>query len=127
MENYLVILFFLFLGAIVAGTGILISMFISFKSPESDNKRTAYECGADLIGDAHIQFKVGFYLFALLFLVFDIESLFLFPCMKIFTQVISGDIVGIQFALIFWELTVFILILFGGLLYAWRKGALKWE
>ncbi|MCI5140101.1 MAG: NADH-quinone oxidoreductase subunit A, partial [Candidatus Electrothrix sp. AR1] len=79
------------------------------------------------IGGARIRFKVAYYIFALLFLLFDIETLFLFPCVKIFRAVVNGEIAGITHQLVFMELSIFIFILFSGLLYAWRKGVLVWE
>ncbi|MCI5168175.1 MAG: NADH-quinone oxidoreductase subunit A, partial [Candidatus Electrothrix sp. GM3_4] len=72
-------------------------------------------------------FKVSYYIFALLFLLFDVETLFLFPCVKIFRAVINGEVAGITTQLVFMELAVFIAILFSGLIYAWRKEVLVWE
>ncbi len=77
-----------------------------------------YECGVDSIGSAWIRFNVNFYLYALLFVLFDIETVFLYPW-------------AVSFRALGWpgfiEVIVFVLVLMGGLAYAWRKGALKWE
>jgi len=127
MESYTLIGFSVFLGAIFVGGAITISKMLAFHSPEGDRKVQPYECSEDPIGGARIRFKVAFYIFALLFLLFDIESLFLFPCMKIFKAVISGQMAGISSSVLFVELFAFILILFFGLIYAWRKGVLVWE
>lgn len=127
MIEYLPLVFYVFLGAAIGGGSILLGLLVGFRSPETKMKRRAYECGADTFGTARIQFKIGYYLFALLFLVFDIESLFLFPCMKIFQSVAHGNIPRIDFTLLLVELSVFIVVLFLGLVYAWRKGALRWE
>ena len=89
-------------------------------SPKSDNlnKREPYECGMETIGPTWVQFKVGYYLFAILFLLFDVEIAFLVPWAVVFKE--TGLV-----ALI--EILIFFFILGLGLLYAWKKGALKWE
>lgn len=127
MDNYLIISFFIFLGGLVAAVAISVSRLLSFRTIESEKKRDAYECGAELFSDARIKFKVGYYLFALLFLVFDIEALFLFPCVRIFKDIALGKIPGLTLPALFAELTIFVFILFLGLIYAWRKGALEWD
>lgn len=127
MDSYILIGCAAFLGTIFAGGAMLLAQLVSFRSPESLLKRQPYECSETPIGDARIRFKVAYYIFTLLFLLLDIESLFLFPCMKIFRAVLSGAIPGITKQLIFLELIVFICILFSGLVYAWRKGVLVWE
>jgi NADH-quinone oxidoreductase subunit A len=76
-----------------------------------------YECGETPIGSSWIQYNVGYYIFALLFVIFDVEVVFLFPWAVAFGKL------GL-FALI--EMFIFLLILIFGLVYAWRKGALKW-
>ncbi len=98
------------------GLAQLVSKLIA---PTSKNlqKLQAYECGVPTIGASWIQFNVGYYLFALIFLVFDVELMFLFPW-----AVVNKEM-GIT---AFIEIVIFIFILFLGLLYAWKKGALKW-
>jgi NADH-quinone oxidoreductase subunit A len=127
LNEYIIISFFLLLGTIIAGGAILVGKLISVKTPLSNHKHSAYECGAEPWGNARIQFKVGYYLYALLFLIFDIEALFLFPALKIFQSVIQGEIPGVSVLLIVVELAVFVFVLLSGLIYAWKKGALKWE
>jgi NADH-quinone oxidoreductase subunit A len=127
MESYILIGFTAFLGAIFAGGAILLAKLLSYRSPDSLHKRQAYECSETPIGDARIRFKVAFYIFALLFLLFDIESLFLFPCMKIFRAAVGCMAGGVTINLLYIELFFFMFILFVGLLYAWRKGVLVWE
>ena len=89
-------------------------------SPRSYNpqKGEAYECGIPTRGKSWMQFKVGYYLFAILFLMFDVEAVFLFPWAVILREVGVEGLVTIIFFL-------FILVL--GLVYAWRKGALEWK
>lgn len=89
-------------------------------SPRSYNaqKGESYECGIPTRGKSWMQFKAGYYLFAILFLMFDVETMFLFPW-----AVVAGSL-GLQglVAVLFF---LFILVL--GLAYAWRKGALAWH
>jgi|ERR1039457_487184 NADH-quinone oxidoreductase subunit A len=103
-------------GVLFAGGGILVSMLVASTSKNSQ-KGQAYECGVPTEGNTWIQFNVGYYLFALIFLVFDVELVFMYP------WAVAAKATGI-FALI--EIIIFMFILFLGLLYAWKKGALKW-
>ena len=127
MGSYSIIGFAVFLGAIFVGGAIISSKLLAFHTPEGAHKVQPYECSELPIGGARIRFKVSFYIFALLFLLFDIESLFLFPCMKIFRSVENGEIPLASPGVVLMELFVFICILFVGLVYAWRKGVLVWE
>ena len=81
------------------------------------DKLMPYECGIDPIGDARERFSVRFYIVAMLFLVFDVESIFLFPWAVIYEKLALFGLV---------EMLVFIGILVVGYYYAWRKGALEW-
>ena len=81
-------------------------------------KNSVYECGVETIGDTWVQFRAQYYLFALIFVIFDIEAMFLFPFAVAFDQV------GL-FAVV--EAILFVVILAAGLIYAWRKGALEWQ
>ena len=88
-------------------------------SPRSFNpqKGEAYECGIPTRGESMAQFKVGYYLFAILFLMFDVETVFLYPWAVRVQQLGSQGLLSIA---------VFLGVLVLGLVYAWRKGALKW-
>jgi NADH-quinone oxidoreductase subunit A len=119
--------FSIFLGSLFVGGAIITSKILAFRSPEGWRKVQPYECSENPIGGARIRFKVAFYIFALLFLIFDIEALFLFPCMKIFKSVVAAQNGSISTVVLLTELTVFVFILFAGLIYAWRKGVLIWE
>ena len=81
-------------------------------------KQLTYECGLETIGDTWVQFKVQYYIYALIFVVFDVETVFLFPWAVAYKQL------GI-YALV--EMFIFIGILVVGLAYAWRKGVLRWS
>ncbi|WP_177601547.1 NADH-quinone oxidoreductase subunit A [uncultured Phocaeicola sp.] len=89
-------------------------------APRSFNpqKGEPYECGIPTRGESWVQFKAGYYLFAILFLMFDIETVFLFPWAVVVTQVGTYALVSIAF---------FLGILILGLAYAWKKGALEWN
>ncbi len=106
----------LFCGIAFAAGGILISKALA-KTSTNSQKGETYECGIPTSGTSFIQFNVGYYLFALIFLVFDVELVFMYPWAVVVKEV------GM---LAFFEILVFMLILFMGLLYAWKKGALKW-
>jgi len=80
-------------------------------------KKTTYECGLETTGETWIQFKVQYYLYALIFVLFDVETVFLYPWAVAYHRLPL-------FAL--FEMFVFLFILAVGLFYAWRKGALEW-
>ncbi len=81
-------------------------------------KKTTYECGMETIGDTWVQFKAQYYLFALIFVLFDVEAVFLFPWAVAYNKLtLFGLVEGI----------LFVLILFAGLIYAWKRNALEWQ
>ncbi|MEA4909536.1 MAG: NADH-quinone oxidoreductase subunit A [Anaerolineaceae bacterium] len=88
-------------------------------SPRKPNamKDSIYECGVETVGETWIQFKAQYYIFALVFLVFDVETIFLYPWAMAYNQMLLFGVV---------EAILFILILLGGLLYCWKKGILQW-
>lgn len=116
MGTAALIAFFIAAVAMV-GVGILVSNLVS---PKSFNlqKKEPYECGIPTVGPSMIQFKVGYYLFAILFLIFDVETVFIFPWAVVMKSVGMAAFI---------EIFIFFLILGLGLLYAWKKQALKWE
>lgn len=103
-------------GVAFAGGGLLLSQVLA-KSSTNAQKGEAYECGVPTRGRSWIQFNVGYYLFAILFLIFDVELVFLYPW-----AVVVKDAGWFAFA----EIVIFLFILFLGFLYAHKKGALKW-
>ena len=108
----------------VALTGILfvaiVTLLARLIAPRSFNaqKEEPYECGIPTRGRSWMQFRVGYYRFAILFLMFDVETMFLFPWATVMKAMGPGGLLSVIFFL-------FILVL--GLAYAWRKGALKWQ
>jgi NADH-quinone oxidoreductase subunit A len=116
MSNEWLILFFL-VGAIFVGAVLIFSGIVA---PRSTNpqKYDPYECGIPTTGVTWLQFNVGYYLFAILFLVFDVETVLVFPW-----AVVMKEVGMIAFV----EIVIFFFILGLGLLYAWKKHALIWE
>ncbi|MBP6334215.1 MAG: NADH-quinone oxidoreductase subunit A [Bacteroidia bacterium] len=103
-------------GIAFSAGGILLSKVL-VKGSFNSQKGQAYECGIETIGKSWIQMNVGYYLFALLFLIFDIELVFLYPWAVVVKEIGWPALV---------EILIFLTILFLGFLYAHRKGALKW-
>lgn len=113
--------FLIFLTLILSILLVIGTVFIAYIiSPYSINsqKTLPYECGEQTIGPSWMKFNVGFYIFGIIFLLFDIESIFLFPWTLVLREM---GILGLIEALIF------ICILVLGLIYAWRKGDLEWK
>lgn len=111
------IIVFLIAGVVMVAGANFLSNLISHKS-DNPQKREPYESGMVTRGPTWVQFKVGYYLFAILFLIFDVEVAFLVPWAVAFENI--GGIA-------FFEILIFLVILGIGLLYAWKKGALRWE
>lgn len=119
-SNYLPILALLGVAMLVA-LGMLAVTHILGPHKPSERKLSVYESGMPPVGDAHPKFSVKFYLIAMLFIIFDIEVVFMYPWAVIYRQWVSVN----TFILI--EGLVFIGILIVGYAYAWKKGALDWE
>lgn len=81
-------------------------------------KLSSYECGVETSGDAWVQFRVQYYLFAILFVVFDVEALFLFPWAVVFREMGMAGLAA---------MAIFLGILALGLAYAWQEGVLEWD
>ena len=115
--NYVAVLIAAILGVVLVATALLANSILAPKDP-TRTKGVTYECGMLPIGRTRTQVHFRYYLFAILFLIFDIEAVFLFPWAVTFVQI------GKQ---AFYEMLVFITILGFGLLYAWKKGVLRWS
>ncbi|MBI4328121.1 MAG: NADH-quinone oxidoreductase subunit A [Chloroflexi bacterium] len=99
------------------GLAYLWARTFSPQKPGSD-KNAIYECGLESKGDAWIQFKSDYYLYAIVFLIFDVETIFLLPFAVAFTGLALGGFVAIM---------IFLLLLVEGLIWAWKKGVLSWQ
>ena len=116
LNDWIFIGIFLLLAPIFPALALLIPRLIAPRKPNSLKSET-YECGIETYGETWVQFKAQYYIFALVFLIFDIEVVFLFPWAVAFDQLP-------MFAVL--EGVLFILILVAGLMYTWRKGVLEW-
>ncbi len=108
----------LFIAAVLFSAGGILVGKILVKGSRNPQKGQAYECGIPTTTSPWHQFNVGYYLFALLFLIFDVELVFLYPWAVVVKEL--GMVA-------FFEILVFIFILFMGFLYAHKKGALTWS
>ena len=115
-QEWLFIGVFLLVAPLFPAIAVFIPRLISPRKP-NPVKVDTYECGLETVGESWIQFRVQYYIFALIFLVFDVEIVFLYPWAVAFDQLKLFAVV---------EGVLFILILITGLIYVWRKGALKW-
>ena len=115
MEPYALLTFFI-TAAVLVGGAILFAYYAAPNTP-GGVKSEPYECGIPTEGPTWIQFRVGYYLFAIIYLIFDVETVFLYPwAVKLGQLGMFAVIEGI----------IFILILIVGLVYTWRKGMLEW-
>ncbi len=109
------------LGLLVAGVGLVAVAFVAARviAPHrpSPSKLTTYECGMDPVGEGWSQTQIRYYIYAFLFVIFDVESVFLFPWATAFVRL------GMQAVV---EMVVFVVVLAVGLLYAYRKRVLQW-
>ena len=112
---------FLTVALFIPAAALIIAGFLSPKKP-NPIKNSTYECGMETIGDTWVQFKAQYYLFALIFVVFDVELAFMYPVMAVFKGWVA-DGRGL-FALA--EILLFIGVLAVGLVYVWAKGDLEW-
>ena len=106
------------LTAVVLVAGALIIAFLIGPRSYTEKKGEPYECGIPTRGESMAQFHVGYYLFAILFLMFDVETVFLFPWAAICKSVGQEALLAVG---------TFLVILALGLAYAWKKGALRWK
>ncbi len=117
MQNpWIYIGLFFIVGVIIPGAALLVPWLIAPKKPNRI-KQSTYECGIETVGESRVQFKAQYYVFALVFLVFDVETVFLFPWAVALKKLP-------MFAV--FEGILFILILVAGLVYVWRKDMLEW-
>lgn len=116
LTDYTFIGIFLVIAIAFPIIALALAFFIRPKKP-NPVKSSTYECGLETIGETWVQFRVQYYIYALVFVIFDIETIFLYP------WAVAYHKLGL-FALV--EMFIFLAILAGGLIYAWRKGALEW-
>ena len=120
--DYTTVAVFLLAGVLLVGAAVFTARLVAPRRP-SLLKSTPYESGIEPIGGGWNQSHIRYYVFALLFLVFDVDAVFIFPwavSIDYFKSIGNG-------ALVFFEMVAFVVILFLGLVYAIRKGVLRWE
>jgi NADH-quinone oxidoreductase subunit A len=115
-----VLVFIIFSLLFVAGA-MFLSSFLRPKTPGKEKSMT-YECGEDPVGGGWVQYNIRFYVIAVIFIIFDVEVVFIYPVASVFREMIDQGLGAYVLA----ELLVFVLILFGGLIYVWKKGDLQW-
>lgn len=122
LAQYLPLLLILGLGVVFAGLFIFLAYAFGPKKPTA-SKLDTYECGVPILEDARERFSVKFFLVAMIFLVFDVEVVFLFPWAILLQEFkVSG-----QALFIFISMAIFILMLAIGMFYEWKRGAMDWE
>jgi NADH-quinone oxidoreductase subunit A len=116
-DQYGVVLAVVAAGALLVAVAFTAARLIAPHRPWVGAKLTTYECGIDPVGEGWSQSQIRYYIYGFLFVIFDVESVFLFPWARVFESLGYTAVV---------EMAIFILILAVGLVYAWRKGVLKW-
>ena len=107
---------YLAVALVLASVPVLLNLLVAPRKPNPIKSET-YECGIETVGDTWVQFKAQYYIYALIFVIFDIEAVFLLPWAVAYKQVPLYGVIA---------MVVFIVLLADGLVYAWRKGDLKW-
>ena len=120
LTKYFPILLFIFVALAFGVVTLLLSYLVQPKYPEPE-KLSAYECGSEPFSDARMPFQVRYYIFAMLFVIFDIEVIFLYPWAVVFNDINKVSIIGLV------EMMIFIALFLVAYVYAWRKGALEWD
>ncbi len=121
MKEYLPILIVFIFVLGFAVTNIALSHFMG-KRKDTREKLMPYECGMDPVGSAHQRFSVKFYLIAMLFILFDIEAIFLVPWAVVFRSLAEK----FSRPFVFFEMMIFIAVLLVGYIYVWKKGLFEW-
>lgn len=116
-EQYLFIALLAGVAVILGVAPLILARFVAPKKPGA-SKQSPYECGVPSTGDSWMQYRVQYYVYALLFVIFDVEVIFLYPWALVWKSL--GPVV-------FAEVILFIAILAVALIYAWKKGVLEWE
>ncbi|OLC44378.1 MAG: NADH-quinone oxidoreductase subunit A [Nitrospirae bacterium 13_1_40CM_4_62_6] len=117
LGRYFPIVLFIGIALAFGVVTLLISYLVQPKYPEAE-KLSPYECGSEPFSDARMPFPVRYYIFAMLFVIFDIEVIFLYPWAVVFDKI---GLVGLV------EMLVFIGLFLMAYVYAWKKGALEWD
>jgi len=117
INNYVIVTIFIVLGILLPVVALTVGRLLRPHKPTKE-KKTTYESGNEPIGEGQVRFNVRYYLFALMFVIFDVETVFLYPWAVVYKQF------GL-FVLV--EMAIFVLLLMTGLIYAWKKKVFKWN
>ena len=120
LEQYFPILLFIVVGVAVGFVLLAVGSLLSPNRPDPE-KLSPYECGFEAFEDARMKFDVRYYLIAILFILFDLEIVFMYPWAVVYKETVKNN------TLIFWSMLSFISILMVGYVYALKKGALDWK
>ena len=115
-QEWQFIAIFIVLAPIFPAAPVILNHLLGPRKPNPIKQQT-YECGIETVGDSWVQFKVQYYIYALVFVIFDIEAIFLFPIAAAYDQITLFSVGAVG---------LFIFLLADGLAYAWRRGALEW-
>jgi NADH-quinone oxidoreductase subunit A len=126
MKNYLPVLIVFTVALIVALAILTLSRIVGRNSPTRE-KLMPYECGVEPVGSARERQSVKFYLVAMVFLLFDIEAVFLVPWAVVFPSTLGDEGYQAIKYVLYGEMMLFMVVLFVGLIYVWRKGILEWN
>jgi NADH-quinone oxidoreductase subunit A len=121
LREYLPVLLQIIVAMVFAASALVVSILVGKTGKRTRAKDMAYECGMIPQGEVQPRFSVKFYLVAMLFILFDLEIVFMYPWAVVYKEMIA------QSALIFWSMLSFISILMIGYVYALKKGALDWK
>jgi len=124
LHAYIPLLIHLLVAGFLAGALLTISTVIGWRRPNKF-KQQAYECGMSPTGDAREPFSVKFYLVAMVFILFDVEAIFLYPWAYIFKDMVRAGKSMARFGFV--EMMFYVAILLVGYIYLWKKGALDWH
>jgi NADH-quinone oxidoreductase subunit A len=126
MANYIPVLLILIVAIGMAAVILVLSRFAAKNRPTRE-KLMPYECGVEPVGTARERQSVKFYLVAMAFLLFDIEAVFLLPWAVVFSGVAQSEAYRHLKYVFYAEMMIFMVVLFAGLVYVWRKGILEWN
>jgi len=121
LREYLPVLLQIIVAISFAASALLVSIVVGKTGKRTGAKDSAYECGMVPQGEGQSRFSVRFYLVAMLFILFDLEIVFMYPWAVVYKEAIA------QSSLVFWSMLSFISILMVGYVYALKKGALDWK
>ena len=116
-NNYVIVAIFIALGILLPVVALTVGRFLRPSKP-TEIKQSTYESGNEPVGVGQVRFNIRYYLFALMFVIFDVETVFLYPWAVAYNQL------GL-FVLV--EMLIFVALLLVGLIYAWKKKVLKWN